>query len=230
MEESNLVKHFFSDLCFEHWGLIDYSISVDRQLKYVEEIFLSTRPDTIVFCSHSSLVSLGRGTKKEDLISWKGELVESSRGGRATYHGPSQLVIYPLINLSKGRVGLKPRDIHAYLRLLEKVLSNSLSDLGFKNYQGKLGFKKTTEGLEKTGLWKNNLKVASIGIAIKKWISYHGMAINLTKDNQAFRGIKACGYDINVMTSLEELESLPLKKEDLIKALSKNFNDVLGKP
>lgn len=212
------------DLCFEDWGLIDYKSSVDKQKQYIENIFLSQHPDTIVFCSHPSLVSLGRAFKKEDLVSWKGDIFESSRGGRATYHGPSQIVIYPLINLNLQRKHLKAKDIYAYLRLLEKILIKSLKDLGFDNFTGKLSVEKNTDDLEKTGLWKNNLKVASIGIAIKKWISYHGIAINLTKDEQAFKGIKACGYDNNIMTSLEELENTLINKKDLQKSLSKNFN------
>lgn len=223
---SNIIS-LNSQLHFENWGLVDYKTSVNRQLKYIEEIFLRNRPDTIIFCSHSSLVSLGRGTKKEDLVSWKGEVVESSRGGRATYHGPSQVVIYPLINLSKERAHLKAKDIHAYLRLLEKILVSSLEDLGFTGFSGKLLLEKTQEGLEKTGLWKGDLKVASIGIAIKKWVSYHGIAINLIKEEQAFKGIKACGYKENIMTSLEELESNLIKKEDLLKVLSTNFNKFL---
>lgn len=217
-----------SSLCFENWGLLDYQTSVDKQLKYIEEIFLGTRLETIIFCSHPPVVSLGRATKAEDLGSWKGQLVESSRGGRATYHGPSQLVIYPLINLSKKRPLLIDRDIHAYLRLLEKTLAEALQTLGFQHYKGKLGVNKTSEGLEKTGLWKGDLKVASIGVAIKKWISYHGVAINLQKDAQAFTGIKACGYEKNIMTSLEELELKIVAREDLIKALTKNFQSMFG--
>ncbi|MBE8162689.1 MAG: lipoyl(octanoyl) transferase LipB [Bdellovibrionaceae bacterium] len=214
-------------LHFEDWGLVNYDTAVNRQLQYVEEILLGTRPETIIFCSHPPLVSLGRGTKKEDLVSWKGQVVQSSRGGRATYHGPSQIIIYPLINLNKKRPHLKEKDIHAYLRLLEKILVSSLESLGYVGFCGKLALKKNTEGLEKTGLWKGELKVASIGIAIKKWVSYHGIAINYTKDKQAFTGIKACGYLSDTITSLEEIESKLVTKENLIKALSDNFNTFL---
>ncbi|MBE8221361.1 MAG: hypothetical protein HAW60_01370, partial [Bdellovibrionales bacterium] len=173
MKKLNLIN---SNLHFENWGLVDYKVSVDKQLKYIEEIFLNNRPETIIFCSHNSLVSTGRATKKEDLVSWSGDIVKSSRGGRATYHGPSQLVIYPLVNLNKKRKHLNQKDIHAYLRLLEKILLTSLKDLGFNDFVGKLLTDTTKDNLEKTGLWKGNLKVASIGIAIKKWISYHGIA------------------------------------------------------
>ena len=181
-----------SQFSYEDWGLISYTEALRRQEDLVTRVFEKRSPETIVFCSHPPVVTLGRGTKPGDVSSWDGEIVEVSRGGRATYHGPNQLVIYPIINLSRFN-----RDLHLYLRKFEEVLSTVLQNLGVE------ASGRGPEG-DATGVWVGDRKIASIGIAVRKWISYHGAALNLYKDEKAFRGINPCGFSTNTMISLDQ--------------------------
>lgn len=187
-------------LHIENWGCVGYEESTERQLQLVDQIADGSAPETLVFCTHPPVVTVGRATHTEDLEDWAGELVETSRGGRATYHGPSQLVIYPLIDLRKDHSGFPARDIHAYLRALEAVTVDALQELGLTDAEAR-----TTQsgGISLTGVWTGAKKIASIGIAVRKWITYHGIAVNLTHDPKAFQGIRPCGFAANIMTSLE---------------------------
>jgi len=194
----------------QDWGVVDYETAVNRQLELVDALAggdqsadgQSTRAmgDTLVFCSHPPVVTLGRATTSEDLIGWDGDTIETARGGRATYHGPSQLVIYPIIDLRVRRADLPEKDIHAYLRVLEQTTVKALQSLGLVEAEAR-----TTQAgeISLTGVWVGDKKIASIGIAVRKWISYHGIAINVEDDPQAFRGIRPCGFSSDVMTSVE---------------------------
>lgn len=213
-------------MIFEKWGLIDYKEALQRQLSLVENIAQGSRQETIVFCSHPAVVTLGRGTRPGDLDGWSGATVEVSRGGRATYHGPSQLVVYPLLNLSEPKKYGSPRDLHHYLRALEAWTISGLSQhikttmQETASTQFMAGGDEAKQGdLWRTGVWVGSKKLASIGIAIKKWISYHGIAINLTHDPEAFQGIQACGYESEIMTSLEALIGHKINSDHLARAL-----------
>jgi lipoate-protein ligase B len=181
----------------EDWGLIEYESSVGRQLAAVEEVAAGGE-ERIVFCSHPPVVTLGRGAVAEDLVGWSGALVESSRGGRATYHGPNQLVIYPILDLRRAD---PPRDVHAYLRRLESATIELLRELGLPAVEARTS--KVGE-VSLTGVWAGDHKLASIGIAVRKWITYHGVAVNLLDDASAFQGIRPCGFAASVMSSVEK--------------------------
>lgn len=180
----------------QDWGVVDYETAVQRQLELVDAL----ARDTLVFCTHPPVVTLGRATTPDDLIGWDGNTIETARGGRATYHGPSQLVIYPIIDLRVRRADLPEKDIHAYLRVLEQTTVKALHDVGLSNAEAR-----TTQAgeISLTGVWIGDKKIASIGIAVRKWISYHGIAINVEDDPSAFRGIRPCGFSSDVMTSVE---------------------------
>lgn len=190
----------------EDWGLIEYQPSVERQLQTVDEV-AEGGEERIVICTHPPVVTLGRATPKEDLIGWTGSTVESSRGGRATYHGPNQIVIYPILDLRRARPGLAGRDIHAYLRTLEQATVGGLREIGLDGCEAR-----TTEqgGISLTGVWIRDKKIASIGIAVRKWVTYHGVAINIVNDPNAFQGIRPCGFSADVMTNAESELGAPL--------------------
>ena len=103
---------------FENWGTIDYKEAEERQLQYVEEVASGEREETIVLCDHPAVVTTGRATEDSDVFAWDGPVYEISRGGRATYHGPNQLVAYPILKLSTQRKNIKSKDINSYLRAL----------------------------------------------------------------------------------------------------------------
>jgi lipoyl(octanoyl) transferase len=150
------------------------------------------------------VVTLGRGSEPQDIDGWDGPIIEIRRGGRATYHGPSQLVVYPIVNLNLAHRYFKSKDLHGYLRVLEMAIIESLKIL---KIQAKT-IKSESHGEKKisyTGVWVKDRKIASLGIAVKKWVTYHGVAINIFNDHQAFKGINPCGFSPEVMISAEEL-------------------------
>ena len=198
---------------FEDWGLIDYELALQKQLERVETVSQDqNHPGFLIFCTHPAVVTTGRQTKPEDVFAWKGPIVEVSRGGRATYHGPSQLVVYPILNLKKERHGRGPQEVRGYLREFEKAIVLTLKDFGIEAV-GKTSQKIPGEQVEtdETGVWIKNLKIASLGIAVKKWISYHGAAINIKNDPTAFVGMNPCGFNSEVMTSLEQQLGKPIE-------------------
>ncbi len=155
-----------------------------------QKLLLSRRakeeiPDCLITCEHEPVLTMGRGTDKGNLLADPEELsrrgvalYEIERGGDITFHGPGQVVLYPIIDLRD-----RDRDTHKYLRDLEQVTIRTLAEFGL---QGSI-----KEGL--TGIWVNNSKVGAIGVAVSKWISYHGVAINITTDLDYFNLINPCG-------------------------------------
>ncbi|MEQ1666241.1 MAG: octanoyltransferase, partial [Bdellovibrionales bacterium] len=108
---------------FQDWGLINYQTALNKQLELVDLLHKnSAHPGFFIFCTHPPVVTTGRQTKPEDVFSWKGEIIEISRGGRATYHGPSQLVVYPILNLKNPRAGRGPQEVRGYLRAFEQAI------------------------------------------------------------------------------------------------------------
>ena len=186
-------------MIIEDWGLIDYSQALKKQTEYLEMVAADHQhPGFLIFCSHPAVVTTGRQTKADDIFAWTGPVIEVSRGGRATYHGPSQVVVYPIINLKNSRSGRGPQEIRGFIRSLEECIVQTLGEYGLKRETNK------DSSLEDTGVWISEKKIASIGIAVRKWISFHGAAINVLADSSAFQGLNPCGYQSSVMTCLED--------------------------
>jgi lipoyl(octanoyl) transferase len=206
------------------WGLIDYEKALSQQLELVEDVASERSADTLIFCTHPAVVTLGRATQPGDVFAWEGPVREISRGGRATYHGPSQLVVYPILNLAKTTSHRPAKDIGHYLRSLEKAIVDTLKEFGVEAQGRSLQQKNGEEtAAEETGVWVKRQKIASLGIGVRKWVTYHGAAINLTEDKQAFTGMRPCGFSQDVMTNLERLTESPpdrmLFQEDLTKRI-----------
>ncbi len=192
------------------WGYIDYDIALKKQMDLVEQRVRDEVPDTLVFCSHPPVVTLGRASKLEkDLVGWQGSMIEIQRGGRATYHGPGQLIGYPILNLKN-----RGQDLHKYLRYLELVIIASLRHFGVE-----AGGDRT----DATGVWVGDKKIASIGIGVKRWVSFHGFAVNLHRDPLAFTGINPCGFKSSDMISLEELTGQKIPHSDFLAVLRAHF-------
>jgi lipoate-protein ligase B len=178
-------------------GLLDYSAAWGRQKAIFAQVKEGSIPDTLILCQHHPVITLGRSARRQDILLPDDKLKEkgisvyqTERGGSVTYHGPGQLTAYPVFNLAHIK-----KDIHFYLRLLEEVALDTLSALGV--YAG------TSPGL--TGAWVGGRKIASIGIAIKNWITFHGLSLNLKEDDLGnFSLIRPCGMDIE-MTCAESL-------------------------
>ncbi|MFN7262424.1 MAG: lipoyl(octanoyl) transferase LipB [Pseudobdellovibrionaceae bacterium] len=187
---------------FQNWGLLDYEEAFKRQEELAEKVALEKSQGILVFCTHPPIVTLGRKTQEGDVYDWAGPIKEINRGGRATYHGPSQLVVYPILNLAYQ--GKSP-DIHRYLRNFEDSIAEVISSYGITAVGKTLQAKPDGEREEETGVWVGSQKIASLGIAVKKWVTLHGAAINLDEDSQAFSGMKPCGFTKDTMVSLEKV-------------------------
>ena len=175
--------------------------------------------DTLVLTEHLPVVTVGRGADLADAAAAGLPVVEVERGGEATYHGPGQLVAYPILQLPEGR-----RDLHRYLRDLEEVVLRVLAELGVEGSR--------REGL--TGVWIGDRKVCSIGVAVRRWVTWHGLALNVHTDLAAFAGFRPCGLDPDVMTRLADHAELPpttlLAEVLLVKHLCEVFGYELPPP
>jgi len=149
-------------------------------------------PDTLILVEHPDVITLGRSAKPSNVLC-PGEIpvVSIERGGDVTYHGPGQLVAYPIFLLREDE-----RDLHRFLRSLEEVLVRTLADFGLAGIRepGKTGVWIAREGASR--------KLASIGVAVRKWVTLHGLALNVTTDLTRFGAINPCGFDATVMTSM----------------------------
>jgi lipoyl(octanoyl) transferase len=153
--------------------------------------------DVLLLTENEPVITFGRGTPAEEqraLATTGLALVEVERGGEATYHGPGQLVAYPILQLEEGR-----RDLHRYLRDLEEVVIGVLGELGVEGTR--------RPGL--TGVWIGARKVCSIGVAVRRWVTWHGLALNLHTDLTPFRRFHPCGLAPDVMTRVADHAELP---------------------
>jgi lipoate-protein ligase B len=176
--------------------------------------------DVLLLLAHPPTVTLGRSTSAEQMLHPVAELEADgvavhtvSRGGGATYHGPGQLVGYPIVDLEPDG-----RDLHRYLRLLEAVLLDVLADFGI------CGERRPGQ----TGIWVGNDKIAALGVAVRHWVTWHGFALNLSADLAGFAAIVPCGLADAGVTSVESLTGRVVPRaeaEELtIAAFARNFN------
>ena len=176
------------------------------QQELVEKRVAGEIPDTVLLLEHEPVITRGRG------LQFTGEprprhmpapvglpsqiaFADSERGGDLTYHGPGQLVIYPIVKLDGSSEWAPHHDITSFLRRWEQMLIDVLAELGLK-----------AESRENaTGVWVGSQKLVSIGIAVRKWVTWHGLAINVVNDLSPFSLISPCGYSPEVMTNLKML-------------------------
>jgi len=167
-----------------------------RQLALVERRQKGEAPDTLLLVEHPHVYTLGRRKEAESNVLDAGdvEVIGIERGGDVTYHGPGQLVAYPIVLLEDGE-----RDLHRYLRNLEDAVIATCATFGLAcdREPGKTGVWLTTrEGMRR--------KICSMGIACRKWVTFHGLALNVTSDLAYFRRINPCGFESSVMTTMAE--------------------------
>ncbi|MFH1413555.1 MAG: lipoyl(octanoyl) transferase LipB [Candidatus Omnitrophota bacterium] len=176
-------------------GLIKYEPTWHFQKEVFKAVKYGYIDSALILCQHHPVITLGRSADRKNILFSDEELslkeirtFEIERGGDVTYHGPGQITIYPVFNLNY----LK-RDIHWFLRQLEEIIISFMADFDLKGGRH-LGL---------TGVWVGDKKIASIGIAVKNWITYHGISMNIKADDLVnFKLIRPCGMDIEV-TSVE---------------------------
>jgi lipoyl(octanoyl) transferase len=173
----------------EWLGRIDYETGLRIQDEKLESC-LRTAAETVLLLEHEPVYTIGRLPDKSSLRA-PGRLpypvFETNRGGQATYHGPGQLVGYPILDLR-----VRGRDLHVYLRNLESLLIDLMADFGIAASR--------LEG--KTGVWVESRKIASIGVGVRKWVTMHGFALNVSSDLHGFQHITPCGIANVQMTSI----------------------------
>ncbi|HAH21669.1 MAG: lipoyl(octanoyl) transferase [Omnitrophica WOR_2 bacterium GWF2_43_52] len=202
-------------------GAIGYQECFLLQKNLLQEIYAARRKSTLLLCEHPPVITSGRLAKRENIlrpldeVKAQGiEIAYSDRGGDVTLHMPGQLIAYPLFDLR-----LLQKDIHRYLRNLEETAILLLKEYGIHG-QRKAGL---------TGVWVNERKIASIGIAISHWVTYHGMSLNVNGDMGLFSLIRPCGQDIMV-TSMQQLKKQQVLKMDEVKErLAAAFTSVFSK-
>ena len=113
---------------FEQWGCVEYGAALQKQIEYVEQLASGQRDEVVVLCCHPKVVTLGRSSEAHDLCGWTGPVHAVGRGGRATYHGPEQIVIYPILNLKRVHKNIARQDVRQFLRQLEKALVGALGE------------------------------------------------------------------------------------------------------
>ncbi|HUJ44658.1 MAG TPA: lipoyl(octanoyl) transferase LipB [Opitutaceae bacterium] len=177
------------------WGRTAYLPAWRRQEDLVARRLAGAIGDTLVFTEHEPVYTLGVRLGAARHLLWDAgeiarrgiEVVETNRGGDITYHGPGQIVGYPIVSLAARK------DLHAYLRFLEQVLINAVGSLGLA----------AGRRPGQTGIWLGPRKLAAIGVAVRRWVTYHGFALNVNNDLAPFSGIVPCGIADGTVTSLQ---------------------------
>lgn len=200
----------------QDWGRIDYREAYDRQKALVRRV-LEGWEDVVVLCEHPAVVTCGRMTQERNILVDRQELYRRGievyavdRGGDVTAHGPGQLVVYPVLNLRR-----HGRDLREFLRKLEQVAIDLLREFDIV----------AERSLGRTGVWVGAKKIVSIGVGVRKWITFHGLALNVNTDLSVFSVIRPCGLDVTI-TSMREVLQRPVSMEEVKRRLMGCFDRV----
>ncbi len=200
-------------------GLTPYAEAWELQRELAAAVQAGDAPDTIVFLEHPPVVTLGRRTDEGELHIPEGaevEIVETDRGGKSTFHGPGQLVCYPILDLNR-----HGRDVRRYCRDLEEAIIRTVAAFGISAQR--------IDGL--TGVWLHPppRKIASIGVHISRWVTTHGYALNVDLDPAPFtQWITACGLEDAAFTTMARELGRPLAVDDVRPAARQALADVFG--
>ena len=172
------------------WGRVPYETAVDRMKAVLADRIEGTVPDTLLLCEHDPVYTVGRTRGAEaNILNPEGiPIVSVARGGDVTFHGPGQIVGYPIFALPEHR-----HDLHGFLRGLETAMIRTLARLDLEG----------TRDERNTGVWVGGQKITAIGIAAKRWVTWHGFALNCTVDLRHYERINPCGMASDLVTSLD---------------------------
>ncbi len=195
---------------------MDYAEAFRLQRELVESRQRGVIPDQLVILEHPHTITLGRNGKRENLLASEDILrragisfQETDRGGDITYHGPGQIVGYPIVDLREWQ-----RDVAAYVRAIEQVLIDTLADFGIPAER--------VAGL--TGVWTGGSKIAAIGVHISRWVTSHGFALNVNTDLSYFQYIVPCGLTLPV-TSMAEL-GVHAEQDEVARTIATHFGRI----
>jgi lipoyl(octanoyl) transferase len=208
-------------LAVRRLGRVRYADGLALQAELVRDRQAGLVPDTLLLLEHDPVFTLGQNARPENVLAppevlrARGfDVHQTGRGGDVTYHGPGQLVAYPILNLSPDRC-----DIHLYLRDLEEVMIRTCADYGLE--AGRVD--------KMTGTWIAGRKVGAIGVRVSRWVTSHGLALNVNTDLEAFRHIVPCGLAGHDVTSLARETGRPLALGDVTNRLLHHFTALFGR-
>tara|TARA_B100000029_G_C17583690_1_gene960473 strand:- start:1668 stop:2330 length:663 start_codon:yes stop_codon:yes gene_type:complete len=192
--------------------LMEYSECLNEMYKIRDQRKIGKGKDTLILVEHYPVATLGRRGEMNEIIDDKLAVYEIERGGKSTYHAPGQIVLYPVMHMGEGN-----RDVRGWVRHLEGFVIDLLGDFGIK----------TSVKPDLPGVWvdKSDKKIASIGISIEGWVSFHGISINVTIDPNEFNRINPCGLGAEVMTNMFQ-EGSDCSIKDIKKWIKLNVNKI----
>ncbi len=197
-------------------GFLDYKNSWNYQKELQKKVLIGDCSDSIIFVEHDSVYTFGKNSDKSNLLVSKDskiKIYETERGGEITYHGPGQIVCYPILNLKNFK-----QSVTWYMRSLEEVIIETL----------KLFNIKATRKDSLTGVWVKDKKIGAQGVRMTKWVTMHGFALNVNTDLRFFNDIIPCGIKDFGVTSIEKIigkeQDLSLVKEHILISFAKVFN------
>ncbi|MDX8403244.1 MAG: lipoyl(octanoyl) transferase LipB [Mariprofundaceae bacterium] len=193
-----------------------YPDSIAEQEKFVSEVLQGERSTTLIFTEHPPVFTLGTSGNMADVLNNEidGETIEvfeSGRGGEVTYHGPGQLVCYVIADVSG------EQDLHKHVWRLEEMVIRSLADFGIKAQRDDRGI----------GVWVDGLKIAAVGVRCRKWVTYHGIALNINPKMKHFKGIVTCGMKDQPVTSLSTL-GIDVGRREVERAVLHHAGELFG--
>ena len=173
---------------------VDYTESMNILESRVEDVLKGRKSELLWILEHKTVYTAGTNSKEEDVLDKNLEIIKTNRGGKHTLHSPGQKVIYFVLNLNK-----RKKDIRVLVQKIEKCIIEVLKEYKIKSYSDR----------KNIGIWvgspKNLMKIAAIGIRVKKWIAYHGFSLNVNNDLSKYRKISPCGIKDKGITSLQEM-------------------------
>ena len=197
-------------------GRMSYNSAWDIQKEYHKKVVSGKEPDTLIIVEHEPVYTLGKNANDNHLLQSASEEIQVfriERGGDITFHGPGQIVVYPILDLNRF-----VKSVSWYMRTLEKIIIDTLSDFEIKA--------ELKDGL--TGVWVGDEKIGAQGVRISRWVTMHGLALNVNTDLRYFDGIIPCGIFDYGVTSMEKLMG---SKQDINKVkntIIKYFNNILS--
>ncbi len=195
-------------------GLVPYETAWEFQRELHAQRLAGHIPDTLVLLEHPPVYTFGKNSDRSNLIDPQdAEVIQSDRGGDITWHGPGQLVGYPIINLEDHK-----KSVSWYMRNLEEVIINTLNQFEISGDR--------ISGM--TGVWVGNQKVCAMGVRLSHWVTMHGFALNVGPDMSYFNGMIPCGIKGKGVVSMKELLGNEIHVKDVIPPLTQAFRSVFG--
>ena len=192
----------------------NYKDTLKIQERLRKQVLINSYKESLILVEHDHVYTLGKNANSSNILNEVCEVIKTERGGDVTYHGPGQLVAYPIIDLKKRQIGVK-----TYVQQIEQLISKTLEEYGLSTHVPR----------QETGVWVNDRKIASIGIHISKGVTMHGLAINVNTNLSYFDNIISCGIDGVKMTSLYKELGKKIPMNDIKKQLVSNFKQIFNK-